>query len=65
MSTEPELAHPDSFPFGYPDHIKFRSCPTLYMNAPAGDRLLNDTLLKYLHGKPDQLSLDLLTQQQS
>jgi uncharacterized protein (DUF1810 family) len=65
MSTGPELAHPGPFSFGYPDHLKFRSCPTLFMNATAGDKVFNDALLKYFDGKPDQLRLDLLAQQRS
>lgn len=30
------------------------------MNAPAGDKVFNNPLLKYFDGKSDQLRLDLL-----
>jgi len=65
VSTKSGPAQGDPFSFGYPDHLKFRSCPTLFMNATAGDKVFNDALLKYFHGKPDQLMLVLLAQQQS
>ena len=51
--------------FGYPDHLKFRSCMTLFLTAATDNRLFKDALLKYFDGKPDQLTLDLLAQQQS
>jgi uncharacterized protein (DUF1810 family) len=50
--------------FGYPDHLKFRSCLTLFMTATA-DKVFKEALLKYFDGKPDTLTLDLLAQQQS
>jgi uncharacterized protein (DUF1810 family) len=46
--------------FGYPDHLKFRSCMTLFLTATTGNTLFNDALLKYFDGKPDQLTLDIL-----
>ena len=49
--------------FGYPDHLKFRSCMTLFMTATTDNTIFKDALLKYFDGKPDQLTLDLLAQQ--
>ena len=46
--------------FGYPDHLKFRSCMTLFLTAAADNTLFNDALLKYFDGKPDTLTLDIL-----
>jgi uncharacterized protein (DUF1810 family) len=51
--------------FGHPDHLKFRSCLTLFMTATTDSTIFKDALLKYFDGKPDQLTLDLLTQQTS
>lgn len=51
--------------FGYPDHLKFRSCLTLFMTATTDNKVFKDALLKYFDGKPDTLTLDLLAQQQS
>ena len=51
--------------FGYPDHLKFRSCMTLFLTAAPDNTIFKAALLKYFDGKPDQLTLDLLAQQQS
>ena len=51
--------------FGYPDHLKFRSCMTLFLTAATDNTIFNDALLKYFDGKPDQLTLDILAQQRS
>jgi len=51
--------------FGYPDHLKFRSCMTLFLTAAPDNALFNAALDKYFHGQPDQQTLDLLAQQQS
>jgi uncharacterized protein (DUF1810 family) len=48
---------------GYPDHLKFRSCMTLFMAATTDNTILKDALLKYFDGKPDQMTLDILAQQ--
>ncbi|MGB4068560.1 MAG: DUF1810 domain-containing protein [Nitrospira sp.] len=48
--------------FGYPDHLKFRSCMTLFLTAATDNALFNNALLKYFDGKPDHLTLDLLAQ---
>ncbi len=49
--------------FGYPDHLKFRSCMTLFLTVAPDNTLFNNALLKYFDGKPDQLTLDILAQQ--
>jgi uncharacterized protein (DUF1810 family) len=46
--------------FPYPDHLKFRSCMTLFDQATTDRHLFRDALLKYFDGKPDQLTLELL-----
>ena len=51
--------------FGYPDHLKFRSCLTLFMAATTDNKVFKDALLKYFDGKPDTLTLDLLAHQKS
>jgi uncharacterized protein (DUF1810 family) len=51
--------------FGYPDHLKFLSCMTLFLTAGTDNTLFNDALLKYFDGKPHQLTIDILAQQQS
>jgi uncharacterized protein (DUF1810 family) len=51
--------------FGYPDHLKFRSCMTLFLTAAPGNTIFKDALLKYFDGKPDTLTLDILAQQRS
>ena len=48
---------------GYPDNLKFRSCMTLFLTAATDNTIFNDALLKYFHGKPDQMTLDILAQQ--
>ena len=49
--------------FGYPDHLKFRSCLTLFMTATTDNKVFKDALLKYFDGKPDELTLDILAHQ--
>lgn len=49
--------------FGYPDHLKFRSCMTLFMTASTDNAVPRGALLKYFDGKPDTLTLDILAQQ--
>jgi uncharacterized protein (DUF1810 family) len=46
--------------FSYPDNLKFRSCMTLFMAATTDNKIFKDALLKYFHGKPDTLTLDIL-----
>jgi uncharacterized protein (DUF1810 family) len=50
--------------FGYPDHVKFRSCMTLFACAAgeAGDGpLFREALRKYFAGEGDPLTRKLLT----
>ena len=53
--------------FGYPDHLKFRSCMTLFARAAeeagsAGDgRVFEDALSRYFAGEGDPFTLRLLT----
>jgi uncharacterized protein (DUF1810 family) len=50
--------------FGYPDHLKFRSCMTLFACAAgdAGDApLFREALRKYFAGEEDPLTRELLT----
>ena len=46
--------------FGYPDHLKFRSCLTLFMTATTDNKVFKDALLKYFDSTPDTLTLDIL-----
>ncbi len=50
---------------GYPDHLKFRSCMTLFLTVAPDNTIFNNALLTYFDGKPDQLTLDILAQQSS
>lgn len=47
---------------GYPDHLKFRSCMTLFAQASADDRVFTDALRKYFAGEYDPLTLERLGQ---
>lgn len=47
--------------FPYPDNLKFRSCMTLFMTATTDNTLFKAALLKYFDGKPDQMTLDILS----
>jgi uncharacterized protein (DUF1810 family) len=50
--------------FGYPDHLKFRSCLTLFAEAAAdadSARVLRAALTKYFGGEEDALTLRLLS----
>ena len=51
--------------FGYPDHLKFRSCMTLFLTAATDNTIFKNALFKYFDGKPDTLTLDILAKQQS
>ena len=48
--------------FPYPDHLKFRSCMTLFLTAAIDNALFKDALLKYFDGKLDQLTMNVLAQ---
>lgn len=50
--------------FGYPDHLKFRSCLTLFAHAAAdadSARVFRAALTKYFGGEEDALTLRLLS----
>ena len=49
--------------FSYPDNLKFKSCLTLFMTATTDNALFKSALLKFFHGKPDQITLDILAHQ--
>lgn len=46
--------------FGYPDHLKFRSCMTLFLTAATDNTLFKHALLTYFDDQPDQLTLNIL-----
>lgn len=46
--------------FGYPDHLKFHSCMTLFAHAAADNQVFLDALRKYFGGEYDPLTLDRL-----
>ena len=47
--------------FGYPDCLKFQSCMTLFLTAATDNTIFKNALFKYFDGKPDTLTLDLLS----
>lgn len=51
--------------FSYPDHLKFRSCMTLFMSATLDNTLFKNALHKYFDGQPDQSTFDILAQHHS
>ena len=50
--------------FGSPDHMKFRSCMTLFDRAAPDETLFAQALQKYFGGTPDARTLELLRQEQ-
>ncbi len=46
--------------FPHPDHLKFRSCMTLFMTAATDNALFKNALLKYFEGQPDQKTMNVL-----
>jgi uncharacterized protein (DUF1810 family) len=46
--------------FGSPDHLKFRSCITLFAHATLENRIFHDALRKYYGGEFDAVTLSLL-----
>jgi uncharacterized protein (DUF1810 family) len=46
--------------FGSPDHMKFRSCMTLFAHATTDNQVFMDALQKYFGGKFDPLTLERL-----
>lgn len=48
--------------FSYPDHLKFRSCMTLFAQSARSPQLFRDALLTFCGGQPDERTLELLKQ---
>ena len=46
--------------FGYPDHLKFRSCMTLFAHATTDNEVFLEALRKYFGGEDDPLTVDRL-----
>lgn len=46
--------------FGYPDHLKFRSCVTLFAQAAPGEKVFVVALEKYFDGAPDEFTISRL-----
>ena len=44
--------------FGYPDHLKFHSCMTLFAHATADNQVFSDALGKYFAGNEDPSTLE-------
>jgi len=49
--------------FPYPDHLKFRSCMTLFEHSAADPAIFRRALLKYFGGEGDQSTRDILEHQ--
>ena len=47
--------------FGKPDDMKLRSCATLFAHVSSPDSIFHKILDKYFDGKPDPLTIELLT----
>lgn len=50
--------------FGDPDHLKFRSCITLFAQVAKNEPLFAGALQKYFGGQPDRLTLERLKETQ-
>jgi uncharacterized protein (DUF1810 family) len=63
--TEAALKSPESIIniFGRPDHMKFRSCMTLFASASAGDSVFKEALQKKCGGVHDAATLQILRTQ--
>lgn len=48
--------------FGYPDHLKLRSCATLFAQVSESGSPFHQVLAVYYRGRPDVRTLDLLAQ---
>jgi uncharacterized protein (DUF1810 family) len=46
--------------FGYPDHLKFHSCMTLFTHISHHDEMFTASLKKYFRGKSDPRTLEKL-----
>ncbi|MBK9947116.1 MAG: DUF1810 domain-containing protein [Nitrospira sp.] len=51
--------------FEYPDHLKFRSCMSLFLTAAPDNTIFKNALHKYFDGQPDQKTLDILAHHHS
>ena len=49
--------------FGSPDNLKFRSCMTLFRQVAPHEPLFQQALNRFFHGRPDEVTLDLLDKQ--
>jgi uncharacterized protein (DUF1810 family) len=49
--------------FGYPDHLKFRSCMTLFVHATEDNRVFENAVQKYFAGEYDRATLQRLAEQ--
>lgn len=47
--------------FGHPDHLKFRSCMTLFAAAAPNETIFSEALESCCDGKPDPLTVDRLS----
>jgi len=47
--------------FGYPDHLKFHSSLTLFSIAEPENKVIQEALEKYYHGKPDNETKNILS----
>ncbi len=50
---------------GYPDHLKLKSCMTLFAAADPHNEIFQNVLQKYFNGEKDQKTLWLLKQRDS
>jgi len=48
--------------FGSPDDLKFRSSMTLFAHVDSESLIFNNALKKYFAGKPDQLTIERLSE---
>jgi uncharacterized protein (DUF1810 family) len=44
--------------FGYPDHLKFHSCMTLFAHASADNQIFVDALGKYFNSAYDRKTIE-------
>ena len=51
--------------FGSPDHLKFRSCMTLFGSLPHSACVFGEALSKYFAGVADPLTCELLEREQA
>jgi uncharacterized protein (DUF1810 family) len=49
--------------FPYPDHLKFRSCMTLFAHCATDNQLFREALLQYFNNEADPATLQILKTQ--